>query len=586
MDHLSLRKLSIIILIALSSIAFIHGISSIIVTQQVSEIKNSWSEFRSQNNEKSRLINSLHQVLGYGGMVHNFKNYLLRKDFSDFVRVERSMGAAQGILKQYLALSTSSTEKLVLNDIQIMLDNYQKGILQIRESIDAGESSKEIDQLVKINDNLALRGLRLLQGEITAEHPYFMDRRNKPVLASALYAEFGYGGMIHSFKNYILRQDIQYKNNVLQSIINIENLIKEYKQLNPTISEQTALEDIYSVLTKYRNKIKVIDRNIEQGLTPENIDAKIKINDLYALRGLKAIEQDIIYQIENRTELLGAVIEDVYKKEQLNAIIVISLTIVIGLFIFWVFATKVIRPVKHISNIMLRMSKGEMDVQINPLQDSIDNGNTELGRMHNSLQVFKDNEIKRQIAEAKITRLALTDPLTGLANRNKFQTGLTEMVNLAKREEKLIALLALDLDKFKEVNDEYGHAAGDLVLKAVASNLLLVFRETDMVARLGGDEFSVVLYGPDNLDCVKKTMQRVISLIPTSVPYGKDNLSVEVSIGVALHTYDSIFDYDTLLNNADMALYQAKEQGRNTYHVFTDESKVTEESKLLEEIKS
>jgi methyl-accepting chemotaxis protein len=173
--------------------------------------------------------------------------------------------------------------------------------------------------------------------------------------------------------------------------------------LKNTNSEQIALEDISSVLTKYRNNIRVIDRSIEQGLTPEDIDVKININDLYALRGLKAIEQDIIYQIENRTELLGAVVEDVYKKEQLNAIIVISLTIIIGLFIFWVFATKVIRPVKHIANIMLKMSEDEIDAQINPLQECIDNDNTELGRMDNSLQIFKDNELKRQIAEKNHT---------------------------------------------------------------------------------------------------------------------------------------------------------------------------------------
>ena len=170
----------------------------------------------------------------------------------------------------------------------------------------------------------------------------------------------------------------------------------------------------------------------------------------------------------------------------------------------------------------------------------------------------------------KITRLALSDPLTGLANRNKFETGINEMVVLANREEKNIALLALDLDKFKPINDEYGHAAGDLILKAVANNLLLIFRETDLVARLGGDEFSVVLYAADDLEMIKKTLQRVIALIPTSVPYGKDKLSVGVSIGVALQPHNANFDLDILMNNADMALYQAKEGGRNTYRIFNE----------------
>ena len=201
----------------------------------------------------------------------------------------------------------------------------------------------------------------------------------------------------------------------MRSIANIENLVDEYKQLKPTVSEKTALEDIISVLTKYKNNIDIIDKGIEQELIPEAIDAKVKISDAYALRGLRTIDQDIIYQIESKSELLGFLIQDVYKKEQLNAFIVISLTILIGLFIFWVFSSKVIRPVKNLSRVMRKMSQGELDVEIDPIKVRFEDDHTELGRMHKSLKIFKDNEIKRQLAEEKITRLALTDPLTGLS---------------------------------------------------------------------------------------------------------------------------------------------------------------------------
>lgn len=572
MDHLSLRKLSIIILIALSAISFIHGYSSIRVTEQVNEIQQSWSSFRAQNNEKARLVNSLYQVLGYGGMIHNFKDYILRKDFKHFIKLERSMGAAQTVVKQYIALGTSPTEKLALFDIQIMLDHYQEAIILIRKKISENSTSIEIDNLVKVDDELALRGLTLLQEEIVTAHPFFADRTNKPVLASAIYTELGYGGMVHSFKNYILRHDVKYKNNILNSIGNINSIINEFKQLSPTISEKAALEDVISVLNKYKENIEIIDQGIEQNLSPEKIDNQVKIHDMYALRGLKSIEQDIIYQIEKKSKLLGVLIQDVYNRELQNALIVITFTIFIAFFIYWVFTRKVISPVQNISRVMLKLSQGEINTPIYPQKIPYKNDNTELGRMHRSLQVFKDNEIKRQIAEEEITRLALTDPLTGLANRNKFESGINSMVALAKREEKLIALLALDLDKFKPINDEYGHAAGDLILKAVASNLLLIFRETDLVARLGGDEFSVVLYAPNSIESIKKTVQRIIALIPTSVPYGKDQLSVGVSIGVALHQHDTNFDLDILMNNADTALYQAKEGGRNTYRIFDEKS--------------
>ena len=390
MDHLSLRKLSIIIIIALCAISIIHGYSSIRVTEQVDEIQQSWSEFRSQNNEKARLVNSLYQVLGYGGMIHDFKNYILRKDISDFIKVERSMGAAQSVVKQYIALGNSPTETLIFSDIQATLDNYQHAIILVKDSIDEKKTSIEIDNLVKVDDELALRGLKLLQAEIVNLHPYFGDKTNKPVLASALYAEFGYGGMIHSFKNYILRHDLKYKENTISSISHIEDIVALYEELSPTISEQTALKDIMFFLNIYKNNIKLIDQGIEQNLSPEQIDIQVKVTDIYALRGLKTIEHDIIYQIEKKSDLLSLLIQDVYNKEQQNALTVIIATIFIGFFIYWVFTTKVINPVKNISRVMLKMSQGDINVTVYPEKLSYDNDQTELGRMHRSLQIFKE----------------------------------------------------------------------------------------------------------------------------------------------------------------------------------------------------
>ena len=155
-----------------------------------------------------------------------------------------------------------------------------------------------------------------------------------------------------------------------------------------------------------------------------------------------------------------------------------------------------------------------------------------------------------------------------VANRNYFQTQFSEMRALAKQEEKNIFLMALDLDNFKPVNDDYGHSAGDTVLKSVALRLVTTFRENDIVARIGGDEFVVAMYGPSSLDSVTEIVKRLLLLIKSPIPFGKDLLSVGISIGILSTPPEDDSPLEILMQQADAALYKAKDNGKNTYHVI------------------
>ncbi|MCW9015142.1 MAG: GGDEF domain-containing protein [Gammaproteobacteria bacterium] len=566
LNNLSLKKLSIIILFILLLMGAIFAYVAQHLSEQVTEINSSWLSFRAQHAEKARLLNSLNGGLGYGGMIHNFKNYILRKDFNHYVKLERSLGAAQSIVKQYYALSTLPAEKIALNDIRAMLNNYQTALELIQTEISKGSTSREIDNLARIDDTLALRGLRVLHSEIIQEHVYFNDKKQKPVLAAYLRSELGYGGMIHSFKNYLLRHNDTYRESALDSISNIENIIADYYQLEPSTAEKTALEDLLSAVKNYKNNLKLIKEGINNKHSSETIDNTVKVDDYYALRGLTTLDHVIIMQINEKSRNLSEMLLSINNSVWLNAATAITLIIILAMFIFWIFSKKIIDPVMNISKEMSELAAGNLDYDL--VQHTTSKDNTELGVMDTSLQVFKENEIKRRAAEEELRKLAMTDPLTGLANRNYFEKRFYETTSLARREEKLIALLAIDLDKFKPINDEYGHAAGDEVLKAVAHNLTLLFRETDIIARLGGDEFAVLLYAPENLDNIEKVVHRLIESISTPVYFGKDPLSVSVSIGIALQSHAEDIDLDSLMRNADEALYQAKDGGRNTYRVY------------------
>ncbi|WP_051303523.1 putative bifunctional diguanylate cyclase/phosphodiesterase [Psychromonas aquimarina] len=176
---------------------------------------------------------------------------------------------------------------------------------------------------------------------------------------------------------------------------------------------------------------------------------------------------------------------------------------------------------------------------------------------------------KRKISEKKLRKQALFDGLTGLPNRILMLERLTQLIDEAKRKNNKVAVLFLDIDYFKKVNDTLGHKAGDDILRQAAGRISAEVRSYDTVARLGGDEFVVILGGISEASTVSMIAEKLVSQF--RIPYIIDNreLTLTVSIGASMFPDDGELG-TTLLCNSDSAMYQSKEAGRNTYSYFTD----------------
>jgi diguanylate cyclase (GGDEF)-like protein len=171
-----------------------------------------------------------------------------------------------------------------------------------------------------------------------------------------------------------------------------------------------------------------------------------------------------------------------------------------------------------------------------------------------------------QAAQAQISHLARHDALTDLPNRTLFREKLQEALRHARRSDH-IAVLFLDLDHFKSINDSLGHPIGDDLLKAVAGRLADCVREDDTIGRLGGDEFAIVQVGSDPQLSPTSLANRLIEIISAPYEIQGHQITIGVSIGIAV-TPDDGSDPDQLLKNADLALYRAKEDGRGSFHFF------------------
>lgn len=167
--------------------------------------------------------------------------------------------------------------------------------------------------------------------------------------------------------------------------------------------------------------------------------------------------------------------------------------------------------------------------------------------------------------EQKLAKLAFSDGLTGLANRVKFDQTLELAVQTSARTNSYLALILLDLDDFKMINDTFGHAAGDLLLKELSSRIKALVRQSDIVARLGGDEFGIIINGYKQQSDIHILTDKILSVFEEPITYGQETFHGKGSLGVSILAPDELpRDATALMRAADGALYRAKHKGKNT----------------------
>ena len=205
---------------------------------------------------------------------------------------------------------------------------------------------------------------------------------------------------------------------------------------------------------------------------------------------------------------------------------------------------------------------------------------TVVNDMHKTLLNLRERVVNVTESQKQLAYLSQHDALTGLPNRSMGRDHIQQAITNATRRQLRVALLFVDLDNFKAVNDSMGHAMGDEFLKQVATRLAASVRKSDIVARHGGDEFVIGLTDIVNVEDVSTAASTVQASLGRSIFLGDTELSAACSIGIALFPDDGA-DYESLLREADIAMYQAKESGRNTCRFFDPAMNASIQSNLL-----
>ena len=351
-----------------------------------SEIQAIWKGFEASRSVKSRSLGALRSQLGYGGMIHNFKNFILRREQKYFHSAAQSLGGARAELIRYQTFHLSPRERRAIADIGNILDAYGRALTTVAGLVRQGKTPAEIDRVVRIDDGPAIRGLQMLEEVESEEDVNRGIKDNKACIVSTLRSVIGYGGMIHNYKNYLLRREASLRTAVGEDISRARRALSKYEALGVNGIEKDAIKRIRDVLTAYENQTRNIAHFLQQGETPMAIDRMVYVEDAPALAALNDLDREIVAQSESGAVRLREALERVMMMETFSLFIAAIATLVLIAGCYWLIRVQIVRPINSLTENMTRLAREDLDIEIQGVDK-----NNEIGSMAKSLRVFKEN---------------------------------------------------------------------------------------------------------------------------------------------------------------------------------------------------
>jgi len=543
------------------------------------------------------LLNQIQQVVGYTGLIHDFKNYVIRGDNLYLKRFKENYSTMLSLIQQYKDLSGSSRNDLSnLAIIEATFNKYHQYLETVTAMKKSKKSINQIDSIVKVDDSPAANAFNQLRVEISVGSVNdWWDKTTRRI--------------------ELIKQVSDSVSHVL--IDRMENIKKESMQslaLYVFLTVFTLIITIiigYFLLQRLAGEILKIaadlhdmrvsghfDQLLDVTGNDEITDVELAFNELIIERNKSEASlrlSDVVFRSSTEAILISDPDNKiVMTNPAFNRITGYSNEEAIG-------QTPAILQSGHQDNSFYKnmwhqlLSKGHWEGEIwNKRKNGeiylewliIDVIQKEDGTIQNYVSMFMDITKHKQYEES-VWKHANFDNLTELPNRQMLTETLKQAIYNAERCESKLAVLFLNLDRFKFVNSSFGHKEGDKLLKMVAKRLMSRVRNSDSVARLGNDEFVILIQSSADMHEIEVLVKKLLETL--SSPYilaDNNSANISASIGIAVYPDDGV-NAETLLNNADTAMYKAKENGKNNFQFFTEamNKKIALYSELEQELR-
>jgi len=580
--------------------------------QLTAQLPNSNNEIA---DDKLPLLTDLVAQLGYGGLVHNIKNFQLRSNTDYALATKQNIEQIRQILAQYTRLSLAEDEQIALQNLRHTTDFYQQILENATPVTEPGKDKKLL--VLKEIDKHGKQALQTLQQHIEVElrDKVYTVGKNIHSIQKTLnelikiiifvslfslifFAYIMFNKVISPLQRITIamvslaRQRRGYKKEAYFT----ENQVFEIKQMIRSIRifrknenkrhrnaksltqmNQTTLQQLAEI-TELQNKS---EQKTEQALTLANhlielqksaeIDRNNALDNQHRVNMILNTVHDAIITTNNRgiIESINTSTEVMlgYRKSELLGKSIIQLMSKEMAARHQEIIKKLDKPnapqvpERSKEQIVTRADGSTFPVDVFMGQSEFNGEMTYTAVIHDITQRKKDEE--------EIQKLVLTDSLTNLANRRHFNQNLQHSMESVQRLNLSVALLMIDLDNFKPVNDTYGHNAGDQVLQMVSRRLEEACRHVDLVARLGGDEFAIILNSVDDKFDPFTPAQKVIESIKEPMDIDGEIIHIGATIGISIYPKDAL-GLAEFMNHADKALYKAKELGKGQYFFYGD----------------
>ncbi|MCK5092933.1 MAG: HAMP domain-containing protein [Gammaproteobacteria bacterium] len=383
-----------ILIVLASTVILSAAIGAYSVSSRIHSVSDAWYQYRNQKSPKRILLAELNKTIGYGGFIHDFKDMVLRNDNLLYKKIYSSFGHAQSVISRYKLAETSDQEIIALNDIEETLGKYLNVAERIFILSEEGKTVKEIDALLRIDDSKAREGLELLDHSAIHSHKQF-DTRSALILE--IREELGYGGVIHNFKNFIIRGEQEYYQKALSGLAEVTTLLEDYRNNWSKPAEKQSLYTIIGIVRNYRRALVQAIRLIDEGKTPEEIDKIIHVDDQPALLAFMAMEKAYEMQIVRNEEIIENELNEAYFLVKIIPSIIIGITITLLILLSGFLRTQIIRPINQVTRTMKKLSGGNLSFDKN--DELLNRGGNEIGQMNQAIDIFRNNAI--ELARAK-----------------------------------------------------------------------------------------------------------------------------------------------------------------------------------------
>ena len=550
-------------------------ISSIVATVVILSLYfNSFLEDNFTLKAQKRILHGYNRL---NSNIDNIKNELTRGVI--FIREDENLLASIDLINDY-------QDKQNYN--AILLDEEKKTIakqlldrvkISFNNDISLYDKNEELIAFVtKESSRYKLNYFSYINGEKVLYTKYEFDQEYKEVE----YKE--YESIIYKHIYFYDKElSLEGKPNITFQSYNHEIIIK---------SHQSVFDKRNNTIHSHIEMSKVLDQSYFQ-LLSKNLDIEISISDDKKYKSiseaslfdvntdtLKMMQtEDLVYSavditLDNGTLYIVSKLNKTPLKITLNEtkIKLAVFSLVIIFFIYFIlqyfFTRSLANPLSRIMTQIDNIEDGNYSESIT--LKSGDEFEMISKNINDLAKAVNQRESSLIETHEQLNYLSNHDALTDLPNRRLFMINLQHALNIAKRNNTKVAILFIDLDEFKQVNDVLGHDVGDALLKNVAQRLRLSLRETDTLARIGGDEFNILLEGFHNIEDVNLIAGNIIDTFQQPFEFSGHTLRTTTSIGISIYPDDGE-DSVTLIKNADLAMYQSKDRGKNKYSFFSSE---------------